>query len=158
MWIFIQTCWCSWEEHFPGPSLWTYEVCSSRTSAMLDSVMCWKGLYGGSLAWSCWLWASWQSLLVNTKAQRVSSFSLPSHPPDVRQARAFLSCAHHTFLPLLGICTCVVQFCRQNIVSWFWRICKACSRPALGPVNEVCLSASRITGLSCISSPTEEFC
>lgn len=49
---------------FPqGSSLWTDEVCSSRTSAMLDSVMCWKGLYGGSLAWSCGLWATWQSLL-----------------------------------------------------------------------------------------------
>lgn len=148
----------------PGSSLRTDEVCLS--SAMLDSVMCWKGLYGGSLARSNWLWATWQSLLWTHCwwTQRLEGWAphqllLPPFPsPDVRQARAFPGCAHHTFLPLPGIRTCIVQFCCQNIVSWFWRIYKACSKPALGPVNRVCLSASRITGWSCISSHAEVFC
>lgn len=61
MCIFIRTCWRFWEE---GSSLWTEEVCSSRASAMLGSTMCCQGAYGESLAWSSWLWATWQSFLL----------------------------------------------------------------------------------------------
>lgn len=58
-----------------------------------------------------------------SKAQRVSSPlapspSLPTHH-EVSQARAFICCAHYSFLPLFGICTCIVQFCWQNSSSHF---------------------------------------
>lgn len=148
----------------PGSSL--DEVCSSRISAMLDNVMCWRGFMvevwpkavGFELLDSPCFGCTASEHKGSKGELPTSSFSLPSQSPDTRQARVFSGYAHRTFLPLLGICTCIVQFCWQNTVSWFWRIHKACSRPALGPVNQVCLSASRVTGWSCISSPAEVFC
>lgn len=93
---------------------------------------------------------SFDTMLVNTKAQRVSSPlapspSLPTHH-EVSQARAFICCAHYSFLPLFGICTCIVQFCWQNSSSHFWSIYKTSSGPSLGSRYQVRLSASRITG------------
>lgn len=100
---------------------------------------------------------SFDALLVNTKAQRVSSPlacspSLPTHH-EVSQARAFLCCAQCTFLPLFGICTCIVQFYWQNSFSHFWRIFKAFSRASLGS-RSACLPLRWRSGLS-IRSTTE---
>lgn len=146
MCIFIQTCCHFWEEHFPRTFIRDWWGSLTQRLHNVDSTVQKRGLWWNcglkQLALSYLAVLSFDALLVNTKAYRVSSLLAPSPslPTHREVSQAFLCCAHCTFLSLLGICTCIVQFCWQKSFSHFWRIYKAFSGPGLGPdIRSACL-------------------